>query len=233
MSLIQKKDADLLLDAGFSAEDLGLIEGGMQGVEIYETPENYFAHELIENAAEAGEINLFDDLIGPDEDYLKEKYDTTRKSIYADQEYDGGEDYYADSPSELRNQIEFLKSIKLGKMTVWQRKNAKGQFEWQVKNLKVSIPEEDMPRFNRLSKEYQKELWISYAKDEWKKAWEHTADSLKYHQIDEIIEFKTKTGYPLNLIVISADNVRKVGYTNMPPEARWVTLVFFYKDMKR
>ena len=50
MSLLTKKDCGLLLDAGFTEEDLGLVEGGQRGVEIYESPDDYFAKELIENA---------------------------------------------------------------------------------------------------------------------------------------------------------------------------------------
>lgn len=232
MSLIQKKDIDLLLGAGFSQEDLGLVEGGIQGVEIYETPDDYFAKELIENAAEAGEVSLMDEPIINPEDFLPERYDTSRKSLYADQEYAGNDDVYADVPVDLRDQITFLRTIKLGKMTIWQRKGKKG-YEWQVKNLKVEIPEDDLKRYNSLSKEYQKELWISYAKDEWRRIWEHAVDSLKFYPIEEKLEFVTKKGYALNLIAISADNVRKMGYESLPPEARWVTIVYFYKDTKR
>jgi hypothetical protein len=234
MSLIQKKDVDLLLGAGFSPEDLGLVEGGIQGVEVYESPDDYFAHEIIENAAEAGEIDLMDEITVPEDlNHLREHYDTSRKSLYADQEYAGNDDPCVDAPTELANQINFLKTVKLGKMTIWQRRNKNGECEWQVKNLKVEIPEDDTERFNKMNLEYKKELWISYARDEWKRAWEFTVGSLREFPIESRIEFKTKKGYPLNLFLIPADNVRKCGYMGFPPEARWITLVYFYKDSFR
>lgn len=233
MSLIGKKDIDLLLHAGFSLEDLGLQEGGKQGVEIYESPESYFAKELIENAAEDGTVDLLDEPGISEEEWTRIRYDTTRKGLYEDNEYDGNDDYYADVPAHLRDQAEFLKGIKLGKMTIWQRKNKKNQYEWPVKTLHITIPEDDKERYNGMSKDYQKELWLNYARDEWKHVWEVSIDSLKSYPIEEKISFKTKTGYPLNLLVISADNVRNSGYKNLPAEARWITIVYFEKDTKR
>ena len=233
MHLIQKKDLDLLLDAGFSLEDLGLHDGGMQGVSLYETPADYFAKELIENAAEAGEVNLMDEPTISEEEWTKVKYDNTRKGLYEDNIYDGSEDWDADVPAHLREQAEWLRSVKIGRMTIWQRRNKKNEYEWQVKGLHVQIPEEDKERHSKMSKEYQKELWINCAKDEWKKCWEFTIDSLRSFPIEGKFEIKTKTGYPLTLLAISADNVRNSGYKNLPPEARWITVVYFDKDTKR
>jgi hypothetical protein len=233
VSLIARKDVSLLLDAGFSPEDLGLVEGGMQGVEIYESPNDYFAKELIENACEQGLCSLMNEILPPDDRHLKERYDDSRKGLYDDQEYDGGIDPMEDVPVECRDQVEWLKSIKLGKMTIWQRRNKKGDFEWMVKNLKVTIPEDDLDRFNKLSKEDQKILWSTYAKDEWKNAWEQCAYSLRRGLIDGLTTFRTNKGITLNLLVIPADNLREQGYNNLPPEARWITMVFFYKDDMR
>lgn len=233
MSLIQKKDIDLLLHAGFSLEDLGLMEGGRQGVEIYETPSDYFAKELIENAAEDGTVDLMDEPGISDEDWVKVKYDDSRKGLYDDNVYDGNEDYYADVPAHLREQADFLQGIKIGRMTIWQRKNKKNQYEWPVKGLTVQIPDDDKERYMSMTPENKKELWLNYAKDEWKKCWEFAIGSLKSYPIEDKIEFRTKTGYPLSLIVISADNVRNEGYRNLPSEARWITLVYFVKDTKR
>jgi hypothetical protein len=233
MSLITKKDVSLLLSAGFSEEDLGIVDGGMQGVEVYETPADYFAKELIENACEQGLCSLMDDIVIPDDRFGKEKYDTSRKGLYDNQEYAGNEDYLEDIPVDCRDQALWLKTIKLGKMTLWQRRNKKGGFEWQVKNLKVSIPEEEIDRYNKMSKEYQKTLWVAYARDEWKHLWEYCATSLRLFLIEEKIEFVTKKGFALNLLVISADNIRKMGYENLPPEARWITMVYFYKEDRR
>ena len=233
MSLIAKRDINLLLDAGFSLEDLGLNDGGVQGVEIYESPDDYFAKELIENACEEGILDLMDEPSISEEEWTRVKYDTTRKGLYADQVYDGSEDYYADVPAHLRDQAEFLKSIKIGKMTIWQRRNKKGQYEWQVKGLHVTIPEEDRERANLMTPEHKRELWLNYARDEWKKVWEFAVDSLKNHAIEEKMEFKTHRGYPLKLLAISADAVREEGYRNLPAEARWITLVYFDKDIKR
>ena len=233
MSLIAKRDLDVLLCAGFSEEELGVVEGGMCGVQIYETPENYFANELIENACEAGECSLWDEVLTPDENWTKVAYDTSRKSIYSDQEYAGNDDLLEGVPVNLREQMAFLKSIKIGKMTVWQRRNPKtGDFEWPVKNLHVEIGNEDKERYSKMSREYQKELWIAYARDEWKQLWTYCVDSLSSEPIESKIEYKTKKGMSLNLLVIPADNVRKAGYNNLPAEARWITMIYFYKEIR-
>lgn len=229
MSYLYKKDIDLLVDAGFSEEDLGLMDGGKRGVEIYETPDDYFAYELIDNAKEAGEVDLADEPSVPD-DIKKERYDDSHKGIYDDQEYAGNDDYMEDIPVNLREQMKFLKRIKLGKLSVWQRKNKNSEFEWPVKNLKVEIPEDDRERYNKLSREDQKDLWKSYAADEWKNLWVACASSLRETLIEETLTFKTKKGGDLNILVIDADNIRDLGYYNLPAEARWITMIYFDKD---
>lgn len=233
MSLLQQKDIGFLLDAGFTMEDLGLNDGGKQGVEIYESPDSYFAKEIIENCCEEGTIDLMDEPSISDESWTKEKYDTSRKNLYDDNPYDGNEDWLADVPAHLREQAEFLQTIKLGRMTIWQRRSPKGLYEWPVKGLKVIIPDDDKGRYNQMSPEWKKELWANYARDEWKKVWEFTIDSLKSFAIEEKLQFRTKTGYPLDLLAISADNIRACGYKNLPVEARWITIVYFEKDTKR
>jgi len=231
MSRIAKRDASVLLAAGFTEEELGFVESGMQGVEIYETPDDYFAHELISNACEQGECSLMDEPKTKD-DVIKERYDDSRPGLYDDHEYDGGEDYTADIPVNLREQSLWLKTIKLGKMSIWQRRNKHGHLEWPVKNLKIRIPEDDQDRFNRLSKDLQKELWKSYARDQWKNLWGVCACSLREHEIEDKLSFTAKTGTVLNILVISADNVRKMGFENLPAEARWISMIYFIKDIK-
>jgi hypothetical protein len=232
MSLISKKDVDLLLCSGFAEEDLGLVDGGICGVQIYETPNDYFAKEIIQNAAEAGEVDLMDELYVEDDSIAKEGYDTSRKSLYESQEYAGNDDYLDGVPQNIREQVVWLRGVKLGKMAVWQRKGKNG-YEWQIKNIKVEIPDEDKQRYRLMSREYQKELWISYAKDEWKKLWEYVADSLHCFPIEEKFSLTTKKGLEISLLAISADNVRKSGYTSLPAEARWITMVYFEKDKKK
>lgn len=229
MALIAKRDVGVLLAAGFSEEELGLVDGGLQGVEIYETPDDYFAHELIDNAKEAGEVDLLDDPTAKD-DTIRERYDTSHPGLYDNQEYAGNDDFTDDVSINLREQAKWLKTIKLGKMTIWQRRSKKGVFEWPVKNLKVVIPEEEKPRYNRLAKEDQKELWKAYARDEWKKLWHVVIDSLYEYEIVDRITFTTRSGSELSLLVVSVDNLRDMGYTNLPAEARWVTMIYFDKD---
>lgn len=229
MSLISKKDVDLLLHAGFSEEDLGLVEGGMQGVEIYQTPDDYFAKELIENACEQGLCSLMDEILPPD-DVKQERYDTSRPGLYDNQEYAGNDDFLEEVPQNLREQVLFIKSVKLGKINVWQRKNKKGDFEWPVKNLKVEIPEHEIPRYSKMSKEDQRIFWASCARDEWKELWRYCAMSLWGYEFEELAKFNTKKGSEMKLIVISADTLRTMGYDKLPSEARWVTMVYFPKD---
>lgn len=229
MAMIGKKDIGILLSGGFSEEDLGLIEGGVQGVEIYETPDDYFAHELISNACENGECSLMDDPKVAD-DFTKERYDTSRKGLYDDQEYAGNDDWEEDIPALLRGQVKFIKTVKLGKMNIWQRRNKKGEFEWPVKKIKVEIPEDDKNRYDRLSREDQKDLWVSYARDEWKKLWRVAVESLWCLEIEGTSTFYSKNNNEINLIIIPADNIRQLGYANLPSEARWITMVFFKKE---
>ena len=229
MSLIAKKDLDLLLGAGFSEEDLGLMDGGKRGIEIYETPDDYFAHEIIDNAKEQGQVDLYDEPKVMDT-FKAEPQDNSHKGVYDDHEYDGNEDWLEDVPINLREQATWLKEIKLGRMSVWQRRNKKGIYEWQVKGLRVRIPEEDLERYNRLSKEEQKILWITYAKDEWKKLWQFATYSLRFYPMEEKIEFTTKKGQLLKMVVISANNVREAGYNNLPENAEWITIIYFDKE---
>jgi hypothetical protein len=229
MSRISKRDVHVLLDAGFSEEDLGLVEGGFQGVEIYETPDDYFARELIENACEKGECALYDESFY----YNPEKnlpYDTSRPSIYDNQEYAGNDDYLEDTPVNVREQALMVKDFKFGKISLWQRKNKHGKYEWPVTNLRVIIPEEDKERYEKLSEENKKELWKKYARDEWKHLWETVLLSLKYEPIEEILEFVTKKGSKLNVLAISADNIKKLGYERLPHDVRWITMIYFPKE---
>ena len=229
MSYLAKKDIGVLTDAGFSLEEIGLDSNGLRGVEVYETPEDYFAQELIENAAEQGEVDLLDDTHAPIEKIYREAMDTSRPSVFADQEYDGNDDKFEGVPNHLRAQVEWVSKIKLGKLGIWQREKNK-KLEWPVKDLKVEIPEDDSERYNKMSKEYQRILWLQYAKDEWKKLWELAAMSLKEFPIAFTTVFRTKGGEEYEMLAMSADNIRGMGYQCLPPEARWVSFVFFHKD---
>lgn len=229
MSWISKKDVGLLLAAGFSEEELGFVDNGMQGVEIYETPDDYFAHELIDNAKECGEVDLCDEPTVKD-DMIKERYDDSHPGLYEDQEYAGNEDHTEGIDVNLREQVAWLKTVKLGKMNMWQRKSRHNEYEWPVKNLKVSIPDDDKARYDRLSRDDQKELWKSYARDEWKKVWQVIVTSLYEYEIEDRISIDTKKGSKINLLVVNCDNIRSMGYNNLPPEARWVTMIYFEKD---
>jgi len=229
MAYLAKKDIRVLIDGGFSEEDLGLDSDGMRGVEVYESPEDYFARELIENAAEQGEVDLLDDAHVPVDKLYREKQDTSRPSVWADQEYDGNDDKYEGVPNGLRAQVDFVNSIKLGKLGVWQRAN-KTKMQWPVKDLKVTIPDEEKERYEKMSPEYKKTLWITYAKEEWKRLWEMAAMSLREFPIEFCSVFLTKDGVEYDMLVIAADNVRNMGYEALPPEARWISFVFFHKD---
>ena len=229
MAYLQKKDIGLLMEAGFSEEELGLVDNGRCGVEIYETPDDYFAHELIDNARESGQVDLADEPSVPD-DIIKERYDDSHKGIYDGQEYAGNDDYMEGIPVNLREQMKFIKRIKLGKLSLWQRRNKNDDLEWPVKNLKVTIPEDDKERYNRLSKEDQKELWKRYAAEEWKNLWVVCACSLREYEIDSVLSFKTKKGSTINILVIDADNNRAMGYTGLSAETRWITMIYFHKD---
>lgn len=227
MALLAKKDLDVLLNAGFDESDLGLVDGGKRGVELYESPDDYCARELIENACEQGECSLMDDMV-PSGVYV-EPYDRTRKGLWDDVEYAGNEDPTEDVKPELRDQVKFLLGIRVGKMSVWQRR--KGNiFEWQVTNLNVIIPEEDKEKMLVMSKEDSKTLWIANAKNEWKKCWQAAIDSIWECPIDGTYKIKTKKGKELEILIIPAENLREIGYKNLPMEARWITMVFFRKD---
>lgn len=229
MSLIAKKDVDVLLRAGFAEEDLGLVEGGQQGVEIYQTPNDYFAKELIENACEQGLCNLMDEILPPD-DIKQERYDTSRPGLYDNQEYAGNDDYLEDVEQNLREQVNFVRSIKLGKINIWQRRSKNGDFEWPVKNLKIEIPEHEKERYSGMCREWQRDFWASCARDEWKELWRICAISLWCHEIEDKITFITKKKTEMNLLIIAANAIRNMGYRNLPAEARWVTMVYFPKD---
>jgi len=228
MSYLEKRDIGLLIDAGFSEDELGLEPNSLRGVEVYETPEDYFAKELIENAAEQGEIDLLDDVNPPTPKILREKQDESRPLVY-DQEYDGNDDKFEGVPNELREQIEWLDKIKLGKISIWQRHNNK-TMQWPVRELKVVIPEEDRARYDSFKPEYKKALWIEYAKEEWRKLWEASAMALKEFPIEFTTVWRAKDGNEYDMLVISADHIREAGYEALPPEARWISFAFFYKD---
>jgi len=228
MSLLEKKDMHLLLDAGFDESDLGLTEGGKLGVQFFSSPDSYFAHEVIENACEQGECDLCDDIV-PFERNI-EPYDTSRKKIWADHEYPGNEDPLEDIEQNLRSQVNFLLGIKVGKMSIWQAREKNGKFKFPVTKITVSIPAEEKERMGTMDRADQKELWIKYAREEWKKCWQSCIDSLWSFPIEETTIFKTAKGKELNMLVISADNIRKVGYKALPPEARWISMVYFIKD---
>jgi hypothetical protein len=229
MAYLGKKDIGVLVSAGFAVEELGLESDGFRGVEVYETPEDYFAKELIENAAEQGEVDLLDDAHVPIEKIYREKQDTSRPSVWADQEYDGNDDKFEGVPNELRAQVDWVNKIKLGKLGVWQREKNK-LMQWPVKDLKVEIPEDDRVRYESLSEGYKRILWIQYAKEEWKRLWELAAMSLKEFPIEFTTMIRTKGGEEYDMLVMSADNIRGMGYENLPPEARWISFVFFHKD---
>ena len=231
MALLKKKDVDILLKAGFDESELGMAEGGKLGIEVFQSPENYFAHEAIENACECGECDLYDEIVpaGP----KKEPYDTSRKRIWDDQEYAGNEDPMEGIEQNLREQIKFLLGIKIGRLSIWQSRNERGQYRFPVKRINIVIPENEKERMVLLDPTGQKELWVKYAKEEWKKCWQACIDSIWSTPIEETITFKTSKGKELNMLAISADAVKRTGYKNLPNEARWITLIYFEKDKKR
>ena len=229
MSYLERKDINVLIDGGYALEEIGLDSNSLRGVEVYDTPEDYFAKELIENAAEQGEIDLLDDTHQPIEKIYIEQKDTSRPSVFADQEYDGNDDRFEGVPNNLRPQVDMLNNIKLGKIAIWQREH-KRKLMWPVKDIKVTIPEDDKLRYESLSEGYKRILWVQYAKEEWKKLWEVAAMSLKEFAIEFNTTFLTKGGEEYDMLVISADKVRQMGYDNLPPEARWISFVFFRKE---
>jgi hypothetical protein len=62
--------------------------------------------------------------------------------------------------------------------------------------------------------------------------WGVCAASLREYEIEDKISFTAKTGTDLNIMVISADNVRKMGFDNLPAEARWISMIYFVKDVR-
>ena len=225
MSLLKQKDVSLLIDAGFSYADIGLMSGGKRGVELYESPDDYFAREIIENACESGLCDLYEDLSNP---IPMEPYDTSRKDVRADNEYAGNDDLLEGIEQNLIPQVQFLKTIKLGRLSIWQEFNGK-KLKWRVKELFIEIPPEEKIRMLRLSDVDQKELWKKYAAKEWQQCWKAAANSLWSHIIDKCIQIKTDTTV-LDAIVFEADNLRKIGYNNLPGEAKWVSMIYFEKS---
>lgn len=228
MAWLDKKDVEILLEAGFAEEDLGLVEGGRPGVTLYESPGDYFTKELIENACEQGLCDLYDEnhLLEP---AIAEPYDTSHKGLYEDDEYPGTEDPTIDVPASVRPQVEWLKSVNIGKLSVWQSRKEKS-FKWPVKRIDLNIPSKDWPRLNRLSQEDRKLAFKGYARDAWQELWKNAVSTL-YSKACERVNIETSSG-SINLIVISADDMRELGH-NVPGEAKWITLLYFEKDSQR
>ena len=137
MAWLDRNNVQLLLDAGFAEEDLGLVSGGKPGVTVYECAGDYFAKELIDNACEQGLCDLCDEqhLIQP---AITEPYDTSHKGIYDDDSYPGTEDPAIDVPQDVRKQVEWLSTINIGKLSVWQSRKEKS-FKWPVKRIDLNI----------------------------------------------------------------------------------------------
>ena len=226
MSLISKKDVDLLLEAGFEESDLGLSSGAKLGITVYESPEDYFARELIENAAEQGLVNLYDDVLPPTE---KVKYDDSHKGLYDDQEYPGNDDPMEDVPQHLREQVSTMLKVKIGKMGIWQKRDAYDNYKWPVKQLVVNVPDADKQKMKRMSREDSKALWMHSAKKAWKDCWQAAIDSMWAYEIDSTKEITAKSGKQYNMFVIPADNLRKIGFNCLPAEASWITMLYFDK----
>jgi hypothetical protein len=225
MALLDKKDVELLLSAGFGEEDLGLVDCkySKRGLEIYISPEDYFAKELIENACEQGLCDLYDDFIPA---VVGEPYDASYKSLYEDQEYDGNDDDTIDIPQNLRPQVEWLKGINVGKMTLWQKRNA-NEFKWPVKRIDFDLDIRDKERLPRLIPEYRKELYRTYAREAWQELWQNAVSSL--HSIVCETVHIGGLGSRLNLIVIDTDEMRSLGHS-VPAEAKWITMLYFEKQ---
>ena len=230
MSLLGKKDINVLLKAGFDESDLGLIEGGVLGVQMYESPDDYFARELIENACEQGECSIHDDI--PIREQV-EGYDRSRKGLWDDMKYAGNDDPMEGVNPNLSDQIELLLDSKIGKMSIWQARDKKGNFKFRVDKINIPIPEEDQAKMLTLDHGERRELWGQCAREEWKKCWQAAVDSLWQFSIEDVTSFKTKKGSFINIIIIDADNLRKIGYENLPSEAKWITLVYFEKNKRR
>ena len=226
MALLDKKDIEILISAGFSEEDLGLVNGGKCGVTLYETPGDYFAKELIENACEQGECDLCDEIVMP---VIAEAYDTSHKGLYEDDSYPGNEDPAIDVKQDLRPQVEFLKEINIGKLSVWQSRQD-SFFKWPVKRIDLNIKPDEKAKLYRLSGEDRKIAYRSYARDAWQELWKDSVSSL-YSIEYETVNIKTAKG-SINLIVINADDMRELGH-NVPGEAKWITMLYFNKDTNK
>jgi len=222
MSLLDKKDINILLEAGFDESDLGLVSGGKRGIELYASPEDYFAKELIENACEQGECDLYDEVI-PNEP--TEPYDNNRMGLYEDQEYPGNEDPTIDVPIDLRNQVEWLGTINIGKMTLWKtRKN--NFFNDQVKRVILDISQEEKRKMNRIPWANRKEAWKAHARDAWGELWKNAVSTL-YSKHCERIVIGGKKKY--NLIIIETADMRDIGH-KVPEECKWITMLYFEKQ---
>ena len=222
MALLDKKDIEILLEAGFDESDLGLVSGGKRGIELYQTPGDYFAKELIENACEQGECDLYDEILEP---VQAEPYDDSHKGLYEDDEYPGNDDPTIDVPSDLRDQVQWLGSIKIGKMTLWKARN-ENYFSEQVKRIILDIPQNEKNRMNRLPYDSRKELWKSYARDGWAELWKDAVSTLYSKRCERIVTGGKKK---YNLIVIDADDMRDLGH-KVPGECAWITLMYFEKQ---
>lgn len=227
MSILDRRGIEQLLNAGFLEEDLGIAEGSKRGITLYESPSDYFSKEIIENACEQGECDLWDEILPPAQ--LAEPYDTSHKLMYEDEEYAGGDDNDMEIPQDLRDQAEFLKNINIGKLSLWQARKGNA-FKWPVKRISLSIPAEDKARAMRMSEEDRKVLWKSYARDAWQEIWKDAVSTL-YSKHCELVTIDTAKG-DLNLIVIKAEDMRELGHA-VPGECEWITLLFFYKDKIR
>ncbi len=222
MATLDKKDIEILLDAGFDEADLGLVPGGRRGIELYQTPEDYFAKELIENACEQGECDLYDEII-PGEP--TEPYDNDRPGLYDDEPYAGNEDPAIDVPPDVRDQVELLDSIKIGKMTCWgNRRN--NFFDTQIKSVVVDVPQKEKTRMWKMSPENRKKLWLSYVKEGWKELWKNAVSTL-YSHVCETIVIGEKKKY--NLIVIDTKDMKKLGH-KIPKGCEWITMMYFEKQ---
>lgn len=226
MAWLGKKDIEVLTRAGFAEEDLGLVEGGKPGVTLYDSPNDYFARELIENACEQGECNLYDDIIPAVE---AEPYDTSHKGLYEDDEYPGTEHPSIDVDQDLRPQVDFLQTINIGKLSVWQSRKEKS-FKWPVKRIDLDIPPVEHARINRLSMEDRKLAYKGFAREGWQDLWKNSVSTL-YSKHCEKINLKTGKG-DISLLVIKAEDVRDLGH-KVPGEAQWITLLYFLKDKHR
>jgi len=222
MALLEKRDIEILLKAGFDEVELGLVSGGRRGVEIYQTPGDYFAKELIENACEQGECDLYDDTIIS---IQNEPYDNDRKGLYDDNEYPGNEDDAIDVRADLRNQVDWLKTINIGKMTLWQKRKD-NYFDVQVKRVVLDIPQEEKNKMNRMPQAQRKERWKTYARDAWGELWKDAVSSLYSIHCETIVIGSKKK---FNLLIIDANEMRELGI-KVPAECEWITMMYFEKN---